>query len=148
MFKSLSPKQREIVLENVGKCVVRACPGSGKTYSLAAMIAYNMKKWNQKCQGIAALSFTNVAWKEVEKQLNDKFYIRIPVEYPHYLGTIDCFINKFIFLPYGHLIMGCKKRPILVGNPNGPLSCIRDKGPFYAYSFRLRSISFFEAFSF
>ncbi|CAM3654305.1 MULTISPECIES: ATP-dependent helicase [Paenibacillaceae] len=119
MFSSLSSEQREIVFEKIGRSVVRACPGSGKTYSLAARLAYRISKWDRKCQGIAAISFTNVAWKEIEKQLNEKFEIRIPVQYPHFLGTIDSFVNKFIFLPYGHLIMGCSRRPILVGEPHG-----------------------------
>lgn len=122
MFSSLSVKQREIVFDKTGKSVIRACPGSGKTYSLAARLAHKINYWNRKCQGVAAISFTNVAWKEIEKQAHDKFKIRTPIEYPHFLGTIDSFVNRFIFLPYGHLIMKCNKRPVLVGEPHGTWS--------------------------
>ncbi|MEX1014783.1 MAG: UvrD-helicase domain-containing protein, partial [Candidatus Paceibacterota bacterium] len=64
-FDSLSDQQREIVFEKEGKLVVRACPGSGKTYSEAERLARLMNEWNLSHQGIAALSFTNVAWQEV-----------------------------------------------------------------------------------
>jgi hypothetical protein len=39
MFDILSDTQRKIVFEKEGKFVVRACPGSGKTYSVAARLA-------------------------------------------------------------------------------------------------------------
>ena len=36
-------------------------------------------------------------------------------EEPHYIGTLDSFINRFVFLPFGHRVMGCAERPIVVG---------------------------------
>ena len=117
----LSEKQKETVLKPRGKFVVRACPGSGKTYSVAARLAHKISNWESKYQGIATLSFTNVAWQEIEKQVLD-FGTRTPIDYPHFLGTIDSFINRFIFLPFGHLVMGCKSRPVLVGEPHGSWS--------------------------
>ncbi|MBD3339212.1 MAG: AAA family ATPase [Candidatus Lokiarchaeota archaeon] len=118
-FESLSKKQREIVFQKSGQFVVRACPGSGKTYSVAARLAYKISEWKKRCQGIAAISFTNVAWQEIESKLSEDFGIRTPLNYPHFLGTIDSFINRFIFLPFGHLVMKCSCRPILVGPPHG-----------------------------
>jgi len=118
-FDSLSEKQKEIVFNKSGKFVVRACPGSGKTYTVSAKLAYLIRNWEDKYKGIATLSFTNVAWEEIEKYLNNKFSIYTPVNYPHFLGTIDSFINKYIFLPFGHLILECECRPTLVGNPHG-----------------------------
>lgn len=119
MFDTLSEKQREIVFDKQGKFVVRACPGSGKTYSVAARLAKNILEWDKRSQGIATLSFTNVAWQEIEHQVHRHFDIRKPIPYPHFLGTIDSFINQFIFLPFGHLVMDCGKRPTLVGEPHG-----------------------------
>jgi superfamily I DNA/RNA helicase len=118
-YDSLSEKQRDIVFEKTGKFVVRACPGSGKTYSVAARFADQIENWEYKYRGIASISFTNVAWQEVESTLNEVFNVYTPVRYPHFLGTIDSFINRHIFLPYGHLILGCDKRPTLVGPPHG-----------------------------
>lgn len=130
MFDSLSDKQREVVFDKQGKFVVRACPGSGKTYSVAARLAYQISNWTKSCQGISTVSFTNVAWQEIEKMVSENFNIRTPISYPHFLGTIDSFVNQFIFLPYGHLIMGCDRRPILVGPPHGDWTVKRyDKDP-------------------
>ena len=122
MFDALSETQREIVFEKEGKFVVRACPGSGKTYSVAARLADRMSNWPLNNQGIAATSFTNAAWQEIERQVTTHFKIEKPIPYPHFLGTIDSFVNRFIFLPFGHLVMGCQNRPVLVGEPHGPWS--------------------------
>jgi len=110
----LSPKQQKI-LEATGNCVVNACPGSGKTFSVAARIAHLLKNKEFHHQGIAAISFTNTAWEEIEKKLKEDFQIDVPIRYPHFLGTIDSFVNKYVFLPYGHLLMGCEQRPDFVG---------------------------------
>jgi len=122
MFDTLSEIQKKIVFEKEGKFVVRACPGSGKTYSVAARLAERMTKWSLSYQGIAAISFTNVAWQEIERQITTHFNIAKPIPYPHFLGTIDSFVNRFIFLPFGHLVMGCAERPVLVGEPHGTWS--------------------------
>lgn len=122
MFDTLSETQRKVVFEKEGKFVVRACPGSGKTYSVAARLAESMSNWSLNFQGIAAISFTNAAWKEIERQVTIHFNIAKPIPYPHFLGTIDSFVNRFIFLPFGHLAMGCAERPVLVGEPHGSWS--------------------------
>ncbi|OBY77994.1 hypothetical protein BBG47_18805 [Paenibacillus sp. KS1] len=120
MFDGLSYIQRTIVSDKNGLFAVKACPGSGKTYTTAARLAYKLSNWQLSNRGIAALSFTNVAWQEIWKMLVQN--LGMTINYPHYLGTLDSFINKFIFLPFGHLVMGCGKRPILVGEPHGTWS--------------------------
>ena len=119
MFNTLSEQQKKVVFEKSGKFVVRACPGSGKTYSVAARLAHRIENWKYKRKGIAALSFTNAAWKEIELQLKKSFNLSNTIQYPDFLGTLDSFINQHIFLPFGHLIMECQKRPVLVGEPHG-----------------------------
>ena len=119
IFDTLSDAQRRVVFEKEGMFAVRACPGSGKTYSVAARLAHKIETWKLRNQGIASISFTNAAWQEIEKQVTSHFRIQKPIPYPHFLGTIDSFINRFIFLPFGHLVMGCTSRPILVGEPHG-----------------------------
>jgi DNA helicase II / ATP-dependent DNA helicase PcrA len=119
MFSSLSPVQRTIVFEKSGRFVVRACPGSGKTFCVGARLARLLHVWKESYNGIATVSFTNVAWKEIEKGVKEQFGMQKGVSFPHFLGTIDSFINKYVFLPFGHLVMNCKKRPILVGEPHG-----------------------------
>lgn len=122
MFDSLSDTQHKVVFKKEGKFAVRACPGSGKTYSVAARLADRMSNWSLSNQGIAAISFTNAAWQEIERQVTTHFKIEKAIPYPHFLGTIDSFLNRFIFLPFGHLVMGCLNRPVLVGEPHGPWS--------------------------
>lgn len=119
MFESLSDKQREIVFDKAGKFVVRACPGSGKTYCVSARFARLILDWRKEYEGIAVVSFTNVAWQEIEKIYSEIFQVGDRISFPHFLGTIDSFINKYIFLPYGHLVLKCNDRPILVGEPHG-----------------------------
>lgn len=119
IFESLSDIQKTIVFDKEGKFVVRACPGSGKTYSVAARLARLIREWDKRNQGIAAISFTNAAWQEIKLQLETHFGIATSIGYPHFLGTIDSFINNYIFLAFGHLVMGCNNRPVLVGEPYG-----------------------------
>jgi DNA helicase-2/ATP-dependent DNA helicase PcrA len=119
MFDMLSEKQREIVFDKTGKFAVRACPGSGKTFCVSARLARLIDEWRESYQGIAALSFTNVAWQEIQRKYTEKFAPNKTISHPHFLGTIDSFINKYIFLPYGHLILRCSGRPTLVGEPHG-----------------------------
>ena len=119
MFVSLSDKQREIVFDKTGKFVVRACPGSGKTYCVGARCAKLISGWRNEYEGVAILSFTNIAWQEIEKTYSEIFQVGKRISFPHFLGTIDSFINKYIFLPYGHLVLKCNDRPTLVGEPHG-----------------------------
>ncbi|MBI9063500.1 MAG: ATP-dependent helicase [Marinilabiliaceae bacterium] len=109
----LSEKQKTIV-DAVGKVVVKACPGSGKTYSVSARIARLLKENEFYHEGIAAISFTNTACKEINGKLTD-FEIAPPLPYPHFIGTIDSFLNRYVFLPFGHLVMDCTRRPEIVG---------------------------------
>ncbi|MDP2883760.1 MAG: ATP-dependent helicase [Ignavibacteria bacterium] len=119
MFESLSPLQREIVFNMSGKFVIRACPGSGKTYCVSARLARLTKAWRETHTGIAVLSFTNVAWQGIDRQFKEDFENHSGISFPHFLGTIDSFVNRFIFLPHGHLMLNCNGRPTLVGEPHG-----------------------------
>lgn len=109
--------QKKVVDYTEGMVVVRACPGSGKTFSVTARIAELLKHNQNSKKGIAALSYTNVACEEIQDKLRGEFQIG-RLKHPNYLGTLDSFINQFIFLPYGHLVMGCDRRPTLVGQPH------------------------------
>ena len=115
MFEKLSDKQREIVDSADKRIVVKACPGSGKTFSVTARLAKLIQdnKLNRH-QGIATLSFTNTACDEIRKGIKVNFGIE-DISYPHYIGTLDSFINNYIFLPYGHLFMKCPSRPEIIG---------------------------------
>lgn len=117
MARDLSEAQKLVVEKGAGCFGVRACPGSGKTFTVAARLARYLTSWEPRHAGVAALSFTNVAWEEIEAYLADEFGLAVPIGYPHYLGTIDGFLNQFIFLPHGHRVLGCEKRPRMTGPP-------------------------------
>ena len=106
----LTPEQ-EAFLSTTGKVVLKACPGSGKTYLVARKLTDLLKTWKQKDQGIATLSFTNVASIEIERQVRSISGTGSGTIYPHFNGTLDSFINNFIFLRFGYLLFKDQKRP-------------------------------------
>lgn len=105
--------EQEKFLKAEGKVVVKACPGSGKTYSVANKLLNYLQTWKEPHQGVAVLSFTNVASEEISYKLSDLNTTYNKIEYPHYIGTVDSFINEFIVLRYGHLITKDRVRPII-----------------------------------
>lgn len=114
MFSKLTNKQKQIVHSSECRIVVKACPGSGKTYSVAARLAKLLHTQYFQHKGIAVISFTRVAGEEIKKNLRKGYDIN-GFGYPHFIGTIDTFINRHIFLPFGHLLLGCDSRPEIVG---------------------------------
>ena len=115
MAIQLSAQQQAVVDCNEPRSVVKACPGSGKTFSVAARMARLLHEYNlSRHQGIAAVSFTNTACDVIKKELKDTFGYP-NVFYPSFIGTIDSFINTYIFLPYAHLVMECDCRPEIIG---------------------------------
>ena len=122
-----------------GAFASRACPGSGKTFAVAARLARKLESWQLRYQGIATLSFTNVAKDEISKIAQREFRVAMPIEYPHFIGTIDSFIDRFIFLPFGHLAMGIGQRPKLVGPPHD------DWEPIGGHGFYWRNTECFRA---
>lgn len=115
MAIQLSAQQQAVVDCNEPRIVVKACPGSGKTFSVAARMAKLLRENNlSRHQGIAAISFTNTACEVIQKELKETFGCT-NISYPSFIGTIDSFINTYIFLPYAHLVMGCNCRPEIIG---------------------------------
>ncbi len=115
MVIQLSTQQQAVVDCTEPRIVVKACPGSGKTFSVAARMAKLLRENNlSRHQGIAAISFTNTACEVIQKELKETFGCT-NIGYPSFIGTIDSFINTYIFLPYAHLVMECDCRPEIVG---------------------------------
>lgn len=99
---SLTEAQQDIVDNAQGNFLVRACPGSGKTYTIAAKMLKDDDNWSLARSGIAMLSFTNTAQEELANEI--EILADRKIAYPHYVGTIDAFINKYIFFPYINLL--------------------------------------------
>lgn len=118
MSRIPTEKQNQVIHDKAGLFTVRACPGSGKTFTVAARLNHLLSDKTFKHQGIATISFTNVAWEEIQNYLTDEYGLSSSLGYPHFLGTIDRFINTYIFLPFGNLVMDCTERPTLSGPPH------------------------------
>ena len=82
-------------------CVdIAACPGSGKTTLLVAKLAILANKWKYRTRGICVLSHTNAARREIENRLGGTALGRQLLAYPHYIGTIHGFVDRFLALPW------------------------------------------------
>ncbi len=79
---------------------IQACPGSGKTTLLVAKIAILASKWNWRDRGICVLSHTNVARQEIQQRLAHHPRAHNLLNYPHFIGTIQAFVDKFLALPF------------------------------------------------
>ncbi|ENU93543.1 hypothetical protein F971_00801 [Acinetobacter vivianii] len=82
------------ITENI---FLNACPGSGKTETIAQRVANEIESWSNFPSGIAVLSFTKSAAKEIEHRIKKK--IKGQSTYPHFIGTFDSFILKNIVNP-------------------------------------------------
>jgi len=79
---------------------LQACPGSGKTTLVAAKLMIIAKKWKSKYRGICVLTHTNVACDEIRLRLEKDVDGYKLLSYPHFIGTIQEFVNRFMGLPY------------------------------------------------
>ncbi len=96
----LNDGERIAVLKEVKSCDVQAGPGSGKTTILAAKLAILARKWPCRDRGICMLSHTNVARKEIEQRLSRSPELRRLLHYPHFVGTIQTFVDHFLASPF------------------------------------------------
>ena len=79
---------------------IQACPGSGKTTLIAAKLILLAKSWKQSTSGICVISHTNVAKNEIISRLARDENGRKLLSYPHFIGTIQEFVNRFLALPF------------------------------------------------
>jgi len=69
---------------------------------------------------MAVVSYTNVAKDELEHKVRGRD-ANVLLASPHFVGTIDAFLNQYLFLPFGAKQMEYTgRRPRLVGEPYGP----------------------------
>lgn len=78
---------------------IPSCPGSGKTTILVTKLAWAIERWKADSEGICVLSHTNVAKEEIKKRLTTRQSNKL-LTYPHFVGTIHEFFNKFLALPW------------------------------------------------
>lgn len=110
MVEKMTEEQKQFMSAK-GKVIVKACPGSGKTYTVAHKLLSYVDNWKYYHRGVAVLSFTNVASNEIYEKAQAIRGSLGKLGYPHFIGTVDSFIDEFIVLRYGHLHTVGKVRP-------------------------------------
>lgn len=88
------------VADHDGSLYVRACPGAGKTRALVAR-ARKLADLLPPMRGLALLSFTNSAADEFKERLI-KAGASPLLRPPHFVGTIDSFLGRFVVMPRGN----------------------------------------------
>ena len=81
-------------------CDVQAAPGNGKTTLLVAKLALLSRSWMSRTRGVCVISHTNAAREEIEKKLAAHPLGSAFLSYPHFIGTVTGFIDRFVALPY------------------------------------------------
>ncbi len=111
MTTQWTPEQQKILDSKARILLVRAGPGSGKTRVFVERTLKHLKDWPHEHGGIAALSFTNVASEEIARRMGGK----LPA--PHFVGTLDSFMFRFVVGPFGHLAGVNAKGARLIPSP-------------------------------
>lgn len=91
---------QQAFLLRVDSCDVQAAPGHGKTTLLVAKLALLSRCWDSRAQGVCVISHTNAAREEVEKKLAHHPAASAFLSYPHFIGTVTAFLDRYIALPY------------------------------------------------
>lgn len=91
-------KQRNFI-RCLDGCCVQAYAGTGKTTSIVGKLHILAQKriWRDG-RGICVISHTNVAVNEIKNHVA-RYYPQI-MQYPNFVGTIQEFVNHFLFIPY------------------------------------------------
>lgn len=104
--RNLSEEQLDFILHPIDKaCFLKACPGSGKTEVVGIKAAYEISDWKDQFTGLAVLSFTKNAAKEIGERIK-KFGGTNATQHPHFIGTIDSWLHGYILHPFAQKITG------------------------------------------
>lgn len=95
---SFSDEQKAF-LKCLDSCSLQSYAGSGKTSTLVGKLHILAQKrvW-ETGRAICVISHTNIAVDEIKSRVANH-YPEI-MEYPNFVGTIQEFVNKFLFIPY------------------------------------------------
>lgn len=94
--------ERRDFIRCLESCDLLAVPGSGKTTALQAKLCCLAQHLPfADYQGILVLSHTNNAVDEIMKKLRTECYQLF--ESPHFIGTVQDFVDKYLAIPYYEL---------------------------------------------
>jgi DNA helicase-2/ATP-dependent DNA helicase PcrA len=107
-MNSPTTEQQAVIDSQARVRVVRAVPGSGKTWLVANLIKMELAQWQPNHGGIAALSFTRVGGEEIRRAVGYELH------HPHFVGTIDSFLFRFVVRPFLKQVMPTFAVPRLI----------------------------------
>ena len=116
LAQSPTNQQEDAIFSDELEFLLRAAPGSGKTWTSCRRFIWRAANWPHRVGGLALLSFTNAAIREF-KTATIKLGRRDLLSDPNYVGTFDSFVERYILAPFGHLLTGADKRPKLFPGP-------------------------------
>lgn len=105
--RSLTEHQLRAV-DAEGNFFLVACPGSGKTRTGAVRFATLVGNGRR----VAATSYTNVGVEQIRSVITGELSMAIPPT--SFVGTLHTFLLRYVFYPFGHLVMGCTQGPRLI----------------------------------
>ena len=104
-------EQLDYVLSSIQSNIfLKACPGGGKTEVVGLKAAYEFHAWTRRHCGIAILTFTNNAADEIRKRVQQYAGVQNS-GYPHFIGTVDSWLHRYLAHPFGHLTTNYLGRP-------------------------------------
>ena len=109
-------QQREAIFTPGLEFLLRAAPGSGKTWTSCRRFIWRAANWPHPVGGLALLSFTNAAIREFKSATINVGRGELLSD-PNYVGTFDSFVERYILAPFGHLLTGATNRPKLFPGP-------------------------------
>lgn len=116
LAQSPTPQQKDAIFAEELEFLLRAAPGSGKTWTSCRRFIWRAANWPHPVGGLALLSFTNAAIREFKAATINVSRGDLLAD-PNYVGTFDSFVERYVLAPFGHLITGADKRPRLFPGP-------------------------------
>ena len=87
-------------LSNLDSLDLQAAPGCGKTTLTAFKLCLLASTWRSETLGVCVLSHTNVAKDQIIELLQRDRDGRRFLSYPHFIGTIQGFVDTFLAKPH------------------------------------------------
>ena len=96
--------ERRDFIRNLDTVDLQAVPGSGKTTALLAKLLILEKYMPfEDGSGVLVISHTNRAVDEIKKKIGN--YCPKLFSYPNYVGTVQSFVDRFLVIPCGHILL-------------------------------------------
>lgn len=102
--RRLFDRERKDFIKNLDTVDLQAVPGSGKTTALLAKLLILERYMPfEDGSGVLVISHTNRAVDEIKENIGE--YCPRLFSYPNFIGTIQSFVDQFLAIPCGHILL-------------------------------------------